>query len=151
MSERTMLCSHVSMTNWPCLPKRQHHWSAIIGFSCVDGYVLLNPNAAIWIGFSRCNMFFMYTSYHIFIYSRYFILQLFKTSMITKISYVRNANWFILTWLYKTICGHNITMHFFVISRIILFFVKVWITRFGAVNRLEMCVDGAMFVELCCA
>ena len=57
LSERTMLCSHVSMTNWPCLPKRQHHWSAIIGFSCVDGYVLLNTNVAIWIWFSGYNIF----------------------------------------------------------------------------------------------
>ena len=31
------------------------------------------------------------------------------------------------------------------------FFVKVWITRFGAANRLEMCVDGTRFVRLCCA
>ena len=57
LSERTMLCSHVSMTNWPCLPKRQHHWSAIIGFSCVDGYVLLNTKIAIRIWFSGCNFF----------------------------------------------------------------------------------------------
>ena len=64
---------------------------------------------------------FLYTSYDIFIIRNIWYCNYWIHFMISKISHIRNANWFILTWWYRTICGHNITMHFFVISRIILF------------------------------